>query len=57
VAVSAPLTHLTRAVPRRPLLSGLLAIFVLATLAASAAPSYAWLIAARVVPKRRFTVA
>ena len=49
VAVSAPLTHLTRDVPRRPLLSGLLATFVLATLAASAAPSYGWLIAARVV--------
>jgi DHA1 family inner membrane transport protein len=49
VAVSAPLTHLTRGVPRRPLLAGLLATFVLATLAASAAPSYGWLIAARVV--------
>ncbi|MGA3183083.1 MAG: MFS transporter [Candidatus Dormibacteria bacterium] len=49
VVVSAPLTHLTRGVPRRPLLSGLLAIFVLGTLAASAAPSYGWLIAARVV--------
>src|ERR1035441_5925071 len=49
VAVSAPLTHLTRDVPRRPLLSGLLATFVLANLAASAAPSYGWLIAARVV--------
>jgi DHA1 family inner membrane transport protein len=49
VAVSAPLTHLTRGIPRRPLLSGLLATFVLATLAASAAPSYGWLIAARVV--------
>ncbi len=49
VAVSAPLTHLTRHVPRRPLLSGLLATFVLATLAASAAPSYGWLVVARVV--------
>jgi DHA1 family inner membrane transport protein len=49
VAVSAPLTHLTRGIPRRPLLAGLLATFVLATLAASAAPSYGWLIAARVV--------
>jgi DHA1 family inner membrane transport protein len=49
VAVSAPLTHLTRGIPRRPLLAGMLATFVLATLAASAAPSYGWLIAARVV--------
>ncbi len=49
VAVSAPLTHLTRGISRRPLLSGLLATFVLGTLAASAAPSYGWLIAARVV--------
>jgi DHA1 family inner membrane transport protein len=49
VAVSAPLTHLTRGIPRRPLLAGLLGTFVLATLAASAAPSYGWLIAARVV--------
>jgi DHA1 family inner membrane transport protein len=49
VAISAPLTHLTRGIPRRPLLAGMLATFVLATLAASAAPSYGWLIAARVV--------
>jgi DHA1 family inner membrane transport protein len=49
VAVSAPLTHLTRSFPRRPLLAGLLATFVLGTLAVSAAPSYGWLIAARVV--------
>jgi DHA1 family inner membrane transport protein len=49
VAVSAPLTHLTRDVPRRPLLSGLLVTFVMATLAAAAAPSYGWLMAARVV--------
>lgn len=49
VVVSAPLTHLTRRIPRRALLSGLLATFALATLAASAAPSYGWLVAARVV--------
>jgi len=49
VVVSAPLTHLTRGIARRPLLVGLLATFVVATLAASAAPSYAWLVAARVV--------
>jgi DHA1 family inner membrane transport protein len=47
VAVSAPLTHLTRSVRRRPLLCGLLATFVLATLAAAAAPDYGWLVAAR----------
>jgi len=49
VAVSAPLTHLSGRFPRRQVMSGLLAIFVLGTLAASAAPSYGWLIAARVV--------
>ena len=48
VAVSAPLTHLTGRVGRRPLLCGLLGVFALATLAASAAPSYGWLAAARV---------
>ena len=48
IAVSAPLTHLTRGVPRRPLMSGMLAVFVVGTLAASAAPTYAWLVAARV---------
>jgi len=49
VVVSAPLTHLTRHVPRRYLLSGLLGVFVVATLAAAAAPGYWWLMAARVV--------
>jgi MFS transporter, DHA1 family, inner membrane transport protein len=49
VAVSAPLTHLTRRVRRRPLLCGLLAIFVLATLAAALAPGYAWLVGARLI--------
>jgi DHA1 family inner membrane transport protein len=49
VVVSAPLTHLTRDVPRRALLSGLLATFALGTLAVAAAPSYGWLVAARVV--------
>ena len=49
VLVSAPLTHLTRHVPRRYLLSGLLGVFVVGTLAAAAAPSYWWLMAARVV--------
>ena len=49
VVVSAPLTHLTRHVPRRYLLSSLLGVFVVATLAAAAAPGYWWLMAARVV--------
>ena len=49
VVVSAPLTHLTRHVPRRYLLSGLLGVFGVATLGAAAAPGYWWLMAARVV--------
>ena len=49
VAASIPLTQLTRRVPRRPLLSGLLAVFVLATWVSAAASSYGVLLAARVV--------
>ena len=49
VVASAPLTHLTRRVPRRFLLSGLLAVFVAGTLATAVAPGYGWLLAARVV--------
>ena len=49
VLVSAPLTHLTRKLPRRQLLSGLLAVFAVSTLAAAAAPGYWWLLGARVV--------
>lgn len=49
VVMSAPLTYLTRHVPRRYLLSGLLAVFVAGTVAAAAAPGYGWLVAARVV--------
>jgi MFS transporter, DHA1 family, inner membrane transport protein len=49
VVASAPLTHLTSHVPRRFLLSGLLAIFVIGTLGAAAAPGFGWLLAARVV--------
>jgi hypothetical protein len=40
VAASIPLTQLTRQVPRRPLLSGLLAVFVLATWGSALASSY-----------------
>jgi DHA1 family inner membrane transport protein len=49
VVASAPLTHLTRRVPRRLLLCGLLGVFVAGTLATAAAPGYGWLVAARVV--------
>jgi MFS transporter, DHA1 family, inner membrane transport protein len=49
VVAAAPLTYLTRRVPRRFLLSGLLGVFVAGTLAAAAAPGYGWLMAARVV--------
>ena len=49
VAASIPLTQLTRRVPRRPLLSGLLAVFVIATWVSAAASSYGVLVASRVV--------
>ncbi|HEX6522690.1 MAG TPA: MFS transporter [Streptosporangiaceae bacterium] len=49
VVASAPLTYLTRNVPRRLLLSGLLGVFVAGNLVAAAAPGYGWLVAARVV--------
>lgn len=48
VLVSIPLTVLTRRVPRRYLLSGLLAVFVLTTLLSLLAQSYWILLAARV---------
>jgi DHA1 family inner membrane transport protein len=46
--VSVPLTHWTRQVPRRFLLSGLLAVFVLATVVSATTSSYWVLLAARV---------
>jgi MFS transporter, DHA1 family, inner membrane transport protein len=49
VATSLPLTQLTRRVPRRLLLSGLLAVFVLATWGSAVASSYSVLLTARVV--------
>jgi MFS transporter, DHA1 family, inner membrane transport protein len=49
VVASLPLTHVTRRVPRRLLLCGLLAVFVLATWVSAAASSYWVLLAARVV--------
>lgn len=47
--VALPLTHVTRRVPRRHLLAGLLAIFVLASLVSATASGFAILAAARVV--------
>ena len=49
VVASLPLTQLTRRVPRRLLLSGLLAVFVVATWVSAAAASYRMLLGARVV--------
>lgn len=49
VVASAPLTHLTRRLSRRALLAGLLAVFVVGTVGAAAAPGYGWMVAARVV--------
>jgi MFS transporter, DHA1 family, inner membrane transport protein len=49
VAASLPLTHLTRRVPRRLLLSGVLAVFVLTSWVSAAASSYWMLLSARVV--------
>ncbi len=49
VVASAPLTHVTRHVPRRYLLAGALGVFAVATLAAAIAPGYWSLLAARVV--------
>ncbi|UTT61462.1 MFS transporter [Microcella humidisoli] len=49
VVATAPLTHLTRAVPRKRLLIVLLAIFAVANLVAALAPSYAVLVVARVI--------
>ncbi|WP_200827331.1 MFS transporter [Thermomonospora echinospora] len=48
-AVSVPLTKMTGRVPRRYLLSGLLAVFVVATVVSAAATGYWVLLAARVV--------
>ncbi len=49
VAVLAvPLTYATRRIPRRPLLIGLMALFVLASLGSALAPDYGLLLASRV---------
>jgi DHA1 family inner membrane transport protein len=47
--VSLPLTHVTRRIPRRHLLSGVLAIFVLASLVSATASQFEVLAAARIV--------
>lgn len=49
VLVSVPLTQLTRTVPRRTLLAGMLAVLVVAALGSAFAPSYELLFAARLV--------
>jgi DHA1 family inner membrane transport protein len=49
VVVSIPLTQLTRRLPRRYLMSGLLAVFVLATLGSAVASSYDLLLISRIV--------
>lgn len=49
VVATAPLTHLTRAMPRKRLLVALLAVFAVANLAAALAPSYAVLLVSRVI--------
>jgi len=49
VVATAPLTHLTRRVPRKTLLLVLLGVFALANLVAALAPGYAVLVVARVV--------
>lgn len=47
--VSAPLTHLTKDLPRRQVLAGVLGVFALACLGSAFIDSYWWLIATRMV--------
>jgi len=49
IVASIPLTQLTRRVPRRHLMSGLLAVFALATLGSALASGYGLLFASRIV--------
>lgn len=49
IAATVPLTQLTRRVPRRYLISGLLAVFVVATLGSALASSYGLLLVSRIV--------
>ncbi|MYV44463.1 MFS transporter [Streptomyces sp. SID2888] len=47
--LTVPLTYATRRIPRRPLLLGLMTLFVLAGLSSAAAPNFALLLASRAV--------
>ncbi len=49
VVATAPLTHVTRTVPRKRLLVALLAVFAVANLIAALAPGYAVLVVARII--------
>ncbi|RZS90201.1 DHA1 family L-arabinose/isopropyl-beta-D-thiogalactopyranoside export protein-like MFS transporter/DHA1 family inner membrane transport protein [Motilibacter rhizosphaerae] len=49
VLASVPLTLLTRRAPRRPLLAGLLAVFVVSSAATALAPTYATVLGARLL--------
>lgn len=49
VVATAPLTHLTRRVPRKRLLLALLAVFAVANLVAALAPGYGVLVVARII--------
>lgn len=49
VALSAPLAHVTKALPRKATICALMAVLVLTSLAAAAAPGYGWLMGVRVV--------
>jgi predicted MFS family arabinose efflux permease len=49
LVMSLPLTLLTRRVPRRVLLGGVLAVFALSTLASALAPGFGFLLATRIV--------
>lgn len=49
VVATAPLTHVTRAVPRKRLLIVLLAVFAVANLVAALAPDYAVLLVSRII--------
>jgi DHA1 family inner membrane transport protein len=49
VALSAPLAHLTKGLPRKATMCALMAVLVVTSLAAAVAPGYGWLMAVRVV--------
>jgi predicted MFS family arabinose efflux permease len=47
--LTVPLTYATARIPRRPLLIGLMAVFIVANLGSAIAPDYSWLLASRAV--------